>query len=315
MKKAMLVMLALLVGLTFAYAAEKPEAEHGPTAIVPVAPEGSRAVGDDCTDPIVISSLPYSDLNQTNCGRGNTYFDTCLGSYDGGEDIIYRLDLAAETTVNITMDPLGTTWTGIALDDVCPPDGTCIDVVTGSAATPRTILRTLAAGSYYIMIDTWPSPNCIPAFNLTVEEAVPYPNPTCETAIDIQEQGLVSWDVDNCGSGADYSPTNGCTGYAANGQDAVWKIYLQTGETFTVALTNESYDASLYLLTDCADMNSCVAGGDDPEEFSYVAAADGWYSLLVDGYAAGACGTSTITILSPVATQAARWSTVKSMFR
>ncbi|HOX24515.1 MAG TPA: PPC domain-containing protein [Candidatus Krumholzibacteria bacterium] len=315
MKKATALILALLVCAAFASAAEKPEAEHGPTVILPIAVEGSRAVGDDCTDPIVIGSLPFSDLNQTNCGRGNTYAETCLGSYDGGEDIIYRLDLAVETTVEITMDPLGTTWTGIALDEVCPPDATCIAVVTGSAATPRTILETLAAGSYYIMVDTWPSPACIPAFNLTVEEAVPYPNPTCETAIDIQEQGLTTWEVDNCGSGADYSPTNGCTGYAANGQDAVWKIYLLAGDTFTVTLTNESYDASLYLLTDCADMNSCVAGGDDPEEFTYIAAADGWYYLIVDGYATGACGTSTITVETPVATKTATWATVKDLFR
>jgi hypothetical protein len=317
MKKTTIVFLALFVIAGIAYAADKEEAEHGPTAIIPLAPEGLRAAGDDCTSPIVIGSLPYSDLNQTTCGRGNTYAATCLGYYDGGEDIVYRLDLAVETTVKITLDPLGTTWTGVALDEFCPPDASCLGVATGSSAVPRIIMKTLAAGSYYIMVDTWPSPNCIPAFNLTVEESEPYPNPTCALAIDIQEQGLQQWAVDTCGSESDYSPTNSCTGYTsgANGLDAVWKINLQAGETFVVTLTNETYDAAIYLLTDCADMNSCVSGGDDPETFSYTATAAGWYYLVIDGYAAGGCGTSLVTIDSPVSTQDMPWGAVKALYR
>jgi hypothetical protein len=44
---------------------------------VPLTPEGmTRAVGDDCTNPIVISTLPFYDEN-TTIGRGNTYDETC----------------------------------------------------------------------------------------------------------------------------------------------------------------------------------------------------------------------------------------------
>ncbi len=309
----------LVLGLAAAaYAAEKPEADHGPTVIVTPAEEGSRAVGDDCTNPIIINSLPFSDLGQTTCGRGNNYFDTCLGSYDGGEDIIYRLDIAAPTAVDIVMDPLGTTWTGLAIDDECPLAlSGCLAVRTGSSSAPRQILGLeLAPGSYYIMVDTWPAPACIPAFNLTITAGVPYPNPTCATAIDLQDQSLQEFQVNTCGGGNNYSPTNGCTGYSqANGDDAVWSIYLNAGQTIAVTLTGENYDAAIYLLTDCSDMNSCVAGGDDPETFTYVAEADGVYYLVIDGYAAGGCGTSLVTIDAPVSGTPSSWGQVKSTFR
>jgi hypothetical protein len=311
-----LVLIALLVPGTSVLADEKG-IEHGATIILPLGGELGRAVGDDCTNPIIIPVLPYSDLNQTNCARLNDYTETCLGYYDGGEDIIYEMTITAATAVAITMDPLGATWTGVALDDACPPDGSCIAISTGSSGI-RYITANLDPGTYYIMVDTWPAPTCIPAFNLTIEEVEPYPNPTCETAIDLCEQGLTTFTVNTCGSVGDYSPTNSCTGYSAGaaGEDAVYKIYLTTGETFAVDLTGESYDASIYLLTDCSDMNSCVAGGDDPESFSYVATADGWYYLMIDGYASGGCGTSTVNVvMPPTATNSATWGTLKGLYR
>ena len=96
------------------------EQQKDPSTIVslPLAPTGGRDVGDDCTNPIIVSipaDLTYSDIGQTNCGRGNNYDATCLGSYDGGEDIIYRLDVTTATTVNITMNPNGTTWSGMGI--------------------------------------------------------------------------------------------------------------------------------------------------------------------------------------------------------
>ncbi|MGB4122883.1 MAG: hypothetical protein WBK40_01610, partial [Bacteroidales bacterium] len=73
---------------------------------VPLTPEGmTRAVGDDCTNPIVISTLPFYDENQTTIGRGNTYDETCLNDYDSGEDIIYRLEIALSVTINVHLDP------------------------------------------------------------------------------------------------------------------------------------------------------------------------------------------------------------------
>jgi hypothetical protein len=128
--------------------------------------------GDDCTDPIIVkvpADLPYADLGQTNCGRGNDYSSTCLGSYDGGEDIIYQIDVTANSVVTITMDPKGSTWTGLVIDDACPPGDPCIEYSTGSSGSRVLEDVALAPGTYYIMVDTWPSPNCLPDFDLFIE--------------------------------------------------------------------------------------------------------------------------------------------------
>jgi hypothetical protein len=45
-----------------------------------------------------------------------------------------------------------------------------MDFVTGSSGTTDKVIEAiLDPGMYYIMIDTWPSPTCIPAFDLTID--------------------------------------------------------------------------------------------------------------------------------------------------
>jgi hypothetical protein len=139
--------------------------------VPPLAPPG--AVCGNAI-PLGYSGVTVSVTNQTNCGLGNFYDNTCLGYYDGGEDIIYELTVTGDWTVNITMDPKGTTWTGFCIDDVCPPGSSCIASSTNSGGTAHSIEGlALTAGVYYIMVDTWPSPTCIPDFDLTIDEWVP----------------------------------------------------------------------------------------------------------------------------------------------
>ncbi len=131
--------------------------------------------GDDCLVPIEVD-LPvwpcYVDWNYT-CGHGDDYDATCLGNYDGGEDIIYQLNVGNPMAVDIRLEPLGTSWTGMALDDACPPDGDCIAISTSSDIGAHTMSVYLEEGTYYLMIDTWPPPDCIPQFYLEIEEILP----------------------------------------------------------------------------------------------------------------------------------------------
>jgi hypothetical protein len=151
---------------------EKEPVHH--ESYVPLYHGQAKATGDNCSDPIIVTlpaQLPYNDLNQYTCGRGNDYDATCLGYYDGGEDIIYRLDVTSTVFVDIVLDPKGTTWTGIALDAACPPGSPCLAYHTNSGGGAHGIYGyTLTPGTYYIMIDTWPTPDCIPHFDLTITE-------------------------------------------------------------------------------------------------------------------------------------------------
>ncbi len=116
---------------------------------------------------------PYVDADQTTCGAGDNYnVDTCLDPYyDGGEDIHYELTVTEEVTVNILLTTTST-YTGMAVGTSCPPGPGCLAFATGSSGDKTIESLTLPIGTYYIMIDTWPSPACIDNFTLTIEEDV-----------------------------------------------------------------------------------------------------------------------------------------------
>ena len=139
-----------------------------------------------CTPDITVNlpaALPYNDLDRTNCGLLNDFSNTCLGSYDGGEDIIYELNVTSTICVDVTLTP-DSTWTGIVLDDECPPNPTsCIATSTSYSAAPHGFSGiTLTPGLYYIMVDTWPTPNCA-TFDLSIIACPPAPpNDDCANA-------------------------------------------------------------------------------------------------------------------------------------
>ena len=201
--------------------------DYGPGDLTIIFTGGGPPEGSDCTNPITVTlpaALPYTDSN-TTCGMINDYFDTCLGYYDGGEDIIYEVTVTSDVTVDITLDPLATTYTGICIDLACPPGVSCIDYSTNYSASPHGMTGvplTVAESPYYIMIDTWPSPDCIPDFDLIITEAAP-PPPNDDCA-DAQYVDLSSVDTQTL-AGTTIGATVDCPGVLD--WNAVWyEVYL-----------------------------------------------------------------------------------------
>jgi hypothetical protein len=132
------------------------------------------AVGDDCTDPIVVTlpaDLTYID-NNTPLGHGNTYTGTSMGSYDTDEDIMYRLDVTEEVCVDITVTA-DTTWTGIGVFAGCPDVSPTTIAQATSTANPDVILGlVLAPGQYFLMVDTFPPPSTM-SYELVIEPCQP----------------------------------------------------------------------------------------------------------------------------------------------
>ena len=63
-----------------------------------------------------------------------------------------------------------------------------------------------------------------------------------------------------------------------------------------VSLTNEQsgYDAAIYVVTDCADIdNTCVAHGDDPETQTFPTVPNTTYYIIVDGYSSSSDDSGT----------------------
>ncbi|MFH1373637.1 MAG: GEVED domain-containing protein [bacterium] len=214
---------------------------------------GPAEPGDNCSDPIKVEipSLPWCDNGQTTCGRGNSYEDPsdaiCMGYYTNGEDIFYEIVVTTAVTVNFHLDPKGTSYSGMGLFTSCPPTLTnCIDHVTSSSSSPKSMTCvSLDPGTYYLMIDTWSTPFCIPDFDLCIVDT------TCESlgnddCADATEIGEV---VDLAFSTS--SATNdggGSCQYAPN----IWYCYTatQTGNA-VISLCGSGYDTRMAVYDGC----------------------------------------------------------------
>ena len=136
--------------------------------VVPVTPAAGLVTGDDCSNPIVISvpsALPYKNTNST-CGHSNDSSLSSIGgmdSYTTGEDIIYKLNVTENTVVDLTMNPLGTNYTGMGVFEGVPGEGTCLFTAYnhGTANNQLTNVLLRAGNEYYVMIDSYASPECI----------------------------------------------------------------------------------------------------------------------------------------------------------
>jgi hypothetical protein len=128
--------------------------------------------GSDCSNPVEVTlsaaNLPFVDHNTTS-GRGNDYVHTCLGSFDGDADLIYRLNVTEPLVLRFSFDPHGTPYTALALSRSCPPDD-CLftrrDTFGDAYAIDYVVL---VPGVYYLMVDSWLSPQGIVACDLTID--------------------------------------------------------------------------------------------------------------------------------------------------
>src|SRR5690606_80119 len=151
---------------------------------------------------ITPASLPISGQSVV-CGGTNdiTYAATAASvkttgcnssSYYGGQEALYVFTPTSSGLYHITLT--GQTWTMIMVTLGCPTTAgsTCVGGVTGSGST-KNIDVTLTAGlTYYIMFDTWPTPNspCPGTFSLTPPPACGVPTspvgtPTTATTANI----------------------------------------------------------------------------------------------------------------------------------
>ncbi len=262
------------------------------------------ADGDNCDIPIIVDiagseALPVTLLNQYTCGRLDYYNATCLGVYDGGEDIIYEVNVSTAIDVDITLDAKGTTYTGFVIDGSCPPDpSTCIGTSTSSSGSPHTMFGVhLEPGTYYVMVDTWPSPDCIPDFDLTfAQSAGPTPGDDCtDPQIVKLPDDLPYLDAGQmtCGRGNNYDAT--CLGSYDGGEDIIYEIEVSSTVTLDIVLDpNGTTWSGMSIDDECPDANStCIAtvtsSSGSPKGFYGITLGPGIYYIMVDTYPSPTC--------------------------
>ena len=133
-------------------------------------------VGGVCTDPIIVTSLPYNTTDNTvnyqddytgsageNCGQSADY-------YLNGDDVVYAYSPTSDTSINISMTP-DATYSGIFVYDSCDDIGVeCVAGIGDYGTDERTFdLNVYAGTTYYVVISTWASPQSV-GYDLSIVE-------------------------------------------------------------------------------------------------------------------------------------------------
>ncbi|MCS7029208.1 MAG: hypothetical protein NZ519_10650, partial [Bacteroidia bacterium] len=122
---------------------------------------------------INVPALPYSSGAGTTCGQGDdqTGSNSVIcgnGNYYGGEDVVWVFTPTAPGDVIITLTSSGT-WTGLMLYQGCPMNcGTCVASAQSSSGNKTLCVSVVAGQTYYLILDSWPSPTCNPYSNLSI---------------------------------------------------------------------------------------------------------------------------------------------------
>lgn len=266
---------------------------------------------NDCASATVIGSIPFSSGAQTTCGTVNDYIagSYCTNSsYGDGEDYVYSINIAsAPVTYNFSLGGAAT-WKIMSVHSACPPTiGNCIGgLTTSSGSTASGSVTFPSAGTYYIYIDTWPTPTC-GAFTLDITVPPPPPvNDDCGSAISLTAFGA------SCGgstAGTTVNATQSITAGTCGGtaDDDVWYSFVATEVSHIVTVVGASpLDAVAEVRSGgcngtqvgCADATG--SGGTETLTVSGLTIGS-TYLVRVYGYGSGGStqGTFTVCVTTP----------------
>ncbi len=138
----------------------------------------ARSCPQDLGDYQVVT-LPYNTTS-TTCGAGNDLTPTTVVAcgnpvYFGGEDKVYNFTPMATQELEFSLTTTAN-YTALALFRGCPfgePGGGCVAFAQSQFGS-KSMCATVEAGqSYYLIIDTWPAPNCIAEYSLSIAPPAP----------------------------------------------------------------------------------------------------------------------------------------------
>ncbi|MCP4054693.1 MAG: fibronectin type III domain-containing protein, partial [Mesoflavibacter sp.] len=152
--------------------------------------------GQDCSNPIVVGTLPYNTTDDTS-NYGNNYNNgdsPCNSYYMSGDDVVYSFTPTTDGVYDITMSNLGGNWSGIHVLDACIGSSpNCVAFEGNSGSADRQLMVNLtAATTYYIIISTWAAPQST-SYTLDIN-LIACPQPTSLTATNITTTSAdLSW--------------------------------------------------------------------------------------------------------------------------
>jgi hypothetical protein len=178
------------------------------------------------TGHTAIASLPFSETS-TTCGAVDDITSsnaTVCGStsYYTGEDVVYSFTPTADGLVTIDLTSTGT-YTGIMLYDDCPMSGqggSCMGYSQSSAGNESLCVSVEADVTYYLVIDSYASPDCNPfTINISTPDPIGVPGDLPCDAIPIEIGGIQSGN-NACASGVDEPTAASC--WTTGSLNTVW---------------------------------------------------------------------------------------------
>ena len=169
-----------------------------------------------CATAVAIPGVPFSSGIKTTCGTGDDYAagSYYTGNYGDGEDYVYSMAItSAPVSYKFNMGGAAA-WKIMSVHSACPPTlANALGGITSSSGIGETIINFPTNGTYYIFIDTWPSPNC---GEFTLDITLPPPAPNCATLVTPANASTV----------ASINPTLTWAAPAAGQAPTAYKVYL-----------------------------------------------------------------------------------------
>lgn len=234
-------------------------------AATAAAEKAPRALGGlDCSGAVDIAC--GQTVQGTTVGGTNTAPTyPCLPpefSDESGPENVYRIVLGATTDLVITLAPLAGDDLDLFLLGSCN-ENLCVGF-SSTFPQPEVVFTCLAAGTYYVVVDGFEGAAGPYALSAACNDCVGSPpNEHCDGAQTLA-CGAVDVQTNTAGARNNYALTEaGCTGADSDGPDIVYRVVIPNGESVQLQFEEQTYDASVYLVTDCSDIQgSCLTGED-----------------------------------------------------
>ena len=236
--------------------------------------EDAPPAGTDCNNPLIVASLPYNASDNT-ANYGDDYSGSPGASgcgttsfYLNGDDVVYAYAATSDTSINVALSSIGSTYSGVFVYTDCADIGSaCVAGVGNGSSTANYDfdVEVTNGTNYYIVISTWATPQST-TYTLDITEN------TCTSATvaysvisdcDISGGFNIEVDITDMGTATDLtvsddqaSPTQSATGTTTltfgpyvNGTDVV----------ITVVDDN---DANCTLMSGALTQNTCPLPND-----------------------------------------------------
>ncbi|MBI5500601.1 MAG: pre-peptidase C-terminal domain-containing protein [Deltaproteobacteria bacterium] len=267
---------------------------------------GAAPANDNCSGSGIVtipgSNGAYSYSGST-CGAASdwAYWCTAMTPADGA-DVVYRLDLAAPKSV--VLSTTGTSFDAVLFlrsGATCPGTTatTCDDNSAGGTPGQARITRTLAAGTYWIVVDGATAGDMGNfALSAVISDApVGPPNDTCATAIALTPSStLQSVTGDTAAATEDNA---GCAG--SGGRDVWYWFRLPVSHAVYLSTVGATWDTVIHVRSgSCTGALTAYGCADDAcgvsargGQFVGILPA-GTYYVAIDGFSAASSGAFTL---------------------